>query len=95
MNIENETLEIVLEEHKIHPSPKRVKILSLILLNAQQPFTISEIDTLAKTEDPASSISSVVDTLKLFKNTGLIKEVNNIEDLKGRRGRAKIKYSLL
>jgi Fe2+ or Zn2+ uptake regulation protein len=97
----NEYFEKFLITHHVKPTSRRVQILKIVFEVRNTEFSFREIYTLIKREDPLASISSTANTLTLFKNTGLIKEVSPTRDRsqsdrkKGRPQRQFISTNLL
>jgi Fe2+ or Zn2+ uptake regulation protein len=100
-HLASEYFEKFLITHHVKPTSRRVQILKIVFEVHDTEFSFREIYTLIKKEDPLAGISSTADTLTLFKNTGLIKEVNPIGDTsqsnrkKGRPERKFISTNLL
>jgi Fe2+ or Zn2+ uptake regulation protein len=92
--LRNMEIEKLLNAFSIGPTARRIQILKVILNSSSNGFTIAEIDYQIKTENPSAGTSSVINTLALFKNTGLIKEVNNEEKPNRKKGRPEMKFYL-
>lgn len=87
--------EKFLESNKITATPRRVQILKIILTIPNKEFSVSEMVALVQIAEPRASPSSVLTTLKLFRNKGLIKEASNVQispKSKSKKGRPETRY---
>jgi Fe2+ or Zn2+ uptake regulation protein len=75
-NTASDDFERFLNSHNVIPTARRIKILKILFRMSNSEFSFGKIYDLMKKEESLASISSVASTLTLFKNTGLVREVN-------------------
>jgi Fur family transcriptional regulator, peroxide stress response regulator len=82
MNPMFKDLSATLINHKIRPSIQRIKVLEFLIKNRCHP-TVDQIFKYLQVELPTLSKTTIYNTLNLFLETGLVKELS-IEDIEVR-----------
>jgi Fe2+ or Zn2+ uptake regulation protein len=91
----SEYFQNLLTTRHVTPTSRRVRILKILSEMQHTEFSFGELYSLMKKEGSLASTSSVANTLRLFKNTGLIKEVSparNTSQSNRKKGRPERKF---
>jgi len=83
----------ILASKKIKPTLLRLDVLSAILMERDQPFTVTDLRNRLSTHSSVSR-TSIIKTLILFKEENIIGEVKANNDGQRRNGRPENRYKL-